>query len=79
MTPLKGKKSEYSIFLILNFFCFSLYTKNIFLDLVVCVRVRIYYILVYNLALLAILIFMQLVSAIIYNRYSSKYATVIKN
>ena len=57
------------ILLTLNSFYFRLYTKDIFLGLVLYVRVRIYYALARNLALLAILISTWLVSAILYSRY----------
>jgi len=51
----KGK-SKYYILFILTPFYFKLYTKDIFLGLVVYIRIRIYYTLIYNLVLLAILI-----------------------
>ena len=43
------------------------------------IKAKIYYILARNLALLAILIFTQLVNAILYNRYDSRRATTIKD
>ena len=50
-----------------------------FLSLIVYIKAKIYYILAYNLALLAILIFTQLVIAILYSRYNSRYTAIIKN
>jgi len=49
------------------------------LGLVLYIRVRIYYTLARNLALLAILISTRLVSAILYSRYNSRRATAIKD
>ena len=63
----------------LNFFYFKLYIKDMFLGLAVYIRAKIYYILAYNLALLAILIFTRLVSAILYSRYNNRYTTAIKD
>ena len=65
--------------IILNSFYFGLYIKNKFLGLIVYIRAKIYYILACNLVLLIILIFMRLVSAILYNRYNSKHAIIIKD
>ena len=65
--------------IILNSFYFKLYIKDIFLSLAARVRVKIYYILVYNLALLVILIFIRLVSAILYSRYNSRHTATIKD
>jgi len=73
------KKKGYYILLTLNSFYFKLYTINIFKGLVVRVRVKTYYILARNLALLAILISTQSVSAILYSKYNSKYMAVIKD
>jgi len=67
------------ILLTLNSFYIRLYIKDIFLGLAVYVRARTYYALAYNLALLAILIFTRLVSAILYRRYNSKCAAAIKD
>ena len=58
-------RGEYYILLTLNSFYFKLYAKDVFLGLVVRVRVRIYYALARNSALLAILISTRLVSAIL--------------
>ena len=69
----------YYILLILNSFYFRLYAKDIFLGLAARVRVRIYYILARNSALLAILISTRLVSAILYSRYNSRHAAAIKD
>ena len=63
----------------LNFFCFGLYIKDIFLGLVVYIRARICYILARNLALLVILISTRLVSAILYSRYNSRRTTTIED
>ena len=63
----------------LNFFCFGLYIKDIFLGLIIYIRARIYYILTRNLALLAILISTRLVSVILYSRYNSRRTTIIKD
>ena len=63
----------------LNFFYFKLYIKDVFVGLIVRVRARIYYALAYNLVLLVILISIQLVSAILYNRYNSRRAAAIEN
>jgi hypothetical protein len=65
--------------LTLNSFYFRLYAKDVFLGLVLRVRVRICYALARNLALLAILISTRLVSAILYSRYNSRRATAIKD
>ena len=72
-------EGENYILLTLNSFYFRLYTKDIFLGLVLYVRVRIYYALARNLVLLAILISIRLVSAILYSRYNSRYITIIKD
>ena len=69
---------NYALFT-LNSFCFGLYVKDIFLGLALRVRVRIYCILAHNLALLIILIFIRLVSAILYSRYNSRRAAAIKD
>ena len=63
----------------LNSFCFKLYIKDIFLGLVVYIRAKICYILICNLVLLAILTFIWLVSAILYNKYNSRHAAAIKD
>src|ERR1700679_3066788 len=55
------------------------YTKDVFLGLAARVRVRIYCALARNLALLAILISIRLVSAILYSRYNSRRTTMIKD
>jgi hypothetical protein len=65
--------------LTLNSFYFRLYVKDIFLGLVLRVRVRIYCVLARNSVLLAILISTRLVSAILYSRYNSRRATAIKD
>jgi hypothetical protein len=67
------------ILLTLNSFYFRLYAKDIFLGLALRVRVRIYCALARNLALLAILISIRLVSAILYSRYNSRRTTAIKD
>ena len=72
-------EGENYILLTLNSFYFRLYTKDIFLGLVLYVRVRIYYALARNLALLAILISTWLVSAILYSRYNSRRAAAIED
>ena len=63
----------------LNSFYFKLYIKNIFLGFVARIKAKTCYILVRNLVLLAILIFTRLVNAILYNRYNSKHAAIIKD
>ena len=63
----------------LNSFCFKLYIKDTFLGLIVRVRARIYCILVYNLALLVILISTQLISTILYSKYNNRYTTIIED
>ena len=63
----------------LNSFYFGLYIKDIFLGLIAHIRVRIYYVLAHNLALLVILISIRLVSAILYSRYNSRHAAAIKD
>ena len=65
--------------LTLNSFCFGSYAEDVFLGLALRVRVRIYYALARNSALLAILISIRLVSAILYSRYNSRRATAIKD
>ena len=77
MTLLKEK--GYYILPTLNSFYFKLYTINIFKGLVARVRVKTYYALAHNSVLLIILISTQSVSAILYSRYNSKYAAVIKD
>jgi len=69
----------YYILFTLNSFYFRLYTINIFKNLMVCVKVKIYCALARNLALLAILIFTQLINAILYGRYNSKYTAVTED
>ena len=65
--------------LTLNSFYFRLYAKDVFLGLALRVRVRIYYALARNSALLAILISTRLVSAILYSRYDSRHAATVKD
>jgi hypothetical protein len=65
--------------LTLNSFYFRSYAKDVFLGLALRVRVRTYYALARNSALLAILISTRLVSAILYSRYNSRRATAIKD
>ena len=74
---LKGER--YYILFILNFFYFKLYTINIFKGLVVYIKVKIYYILACNSVLLIILISIQSVNVILYNKYNNRYMAVIKD
>jgi len=46
---------------------------------VVYIKAKTCYALARNLILLAILIFTQLVSAILYNKYNNKYTIIIKD
>ena len=72
-------RGENYTLLTLNSFYFRLYAKDVFLGLALCVRVRICCALARNSVLLAILISTRLVSAILYSRYNSKYATTVKD
>ena len=65
--------------LTLNSFYFRLYAKDIFLGLVLSVRVRTYCALARNLALLAILISTRPFSTILYSRYNSRHTAAIKD
>ena len=77
MTLLGGE--GYYILFTLNFFYFRLYTANIFKGLIVYIRVKTYCALARNLVLLVILISTQSVSAILYNKYNSKYIAIIED
>ena len=78
---LRGKNrgnwgGRYYIFFTLNSFCFRSYILIILLGLIVYIKAKTYYILAHNLALLAILISVQLISTILYSRYNSRFAAV---
>ena len=70
----KGRKVFF--FFTLNSFCFKLYILIILLGLIVYIKAKTCYILPCNLVLLVILISAQLISAILYSKYNSKFAAV---